>query len=166
MKKLGIVGLLIGGFGLLFLHAQTPPASGPIVQKLDPALDAVISTGTKLDVLKEDYFGFVEGPVWMPQAGGGYLLFSDMGANAVYKWDPKGGLSMFLEKSGLTGAEFPVANIINNGRLNVAIVGSNGLARDKEGRLLLCTHGDRSLVRLEKDGKRTTLADKYEGKRL
>jgi gluconolactonase len=44
--------------------------------------------------------------------------------------------------------------------------GSNGLAFDFEGRLLLCEHGDRRIARLEPDGQKTTLAARYQGKRL
>ena len=44
--------------------------------------------------------------------------------------------------------------------------GSNGLLMDRQGRLVLCQHGDRRVARLEPDGKFTTLADKYMGKRL
>lgn len=150
--------------GLSLVRAQAPSGPGKAVVKLDQALDAIISTSAKLEPLVEDYFGFTEGPVWSP--AGGYLLFSDIGANRVYKWAPKGGLSVFLERSGYAGTDLTEANVINNGRLNVAIVGSNGLTIDREGRLILCTHGDRSLVRLEKDGPRTVLADRYEGKRL
>jgi gluconolactonase len=50
--------------------------------------------------------------------------------------------------------------------LMVALLGSNGLAQDREGRLVFCAHGERSIVRLEKNGSRTTLADRFEGKRL
>src|SRR6185369_11644700 len=44
--------------------------------------------------------------------------------------------------------------------------GSNGLAFDPQGRLTICEHGNRRVTRLEKDGKLTVLADRYEGKRL
>ena len=44
--------------------------------------------------------------------------------------------------------------------------GSNGLFVDTQGRLHLCEHGDRRVTRIEKDGKKTVLADKFEGKRL
>ena len=41
------------------------------------------------------------------------------------------------------------------------------LTLDAEGRLVACDHGNRRVYRLENDGKtKTTLADKYEGKRL
>jgi gluconolactonase len=44
--------------------------------------------------------------------------------------------------------------------------GTNGLTLGKEGRIVACAHGDRAIVRLEKDGKRTVLVDKFEGKRF
>jgi gluconolactonase len=46
------------------------------------------------------------------------------------------------------------------------LYGSNGLTLDREGRILMDANGDRAVERLEKDGKRTTLADHFEGKRL
>ena len=164
MKKIALSVLLLIGLAVSVMRAQTP--SGSAVVRLDPALDLIISPTAKLETVKEDYFGSTEGPLWVREGRAGYLLFSDVGANRVYKWVPGGGLSVFLERSGFTGTDLPMANVINNGRLNVAILGSNGLALDREGRLILCTHGDRSIVRLEKDGTRTVLADRYEGKRL
>src|SRR6187401_3384137 len=44
--------------------------------------------------------------------------------------------------------------------------GTNGLVLDPEGRLVCCCHGDRVIKRIEKDGKLTVIADKYDGKRL
>jgi gluconolactonase len=96
-------------------------------------------------------------------------VFSDIAANRIYKWDPKTGLSVFLEGSGYSGTASPIYDHVNvncTGRLCVALIGSNGLARDREGRLIVCTHGDRTLYRLEKDGTRTVLVDHYEGKRI
>jgi gluconolactonase len=44
--------------------------------------------------------------------------------------------------------------------------GSNGLTLDGEGRLTINQHGNRRVIRLEKTGAVTVLADRYEGKRL
>jgi gluconolactonase len=71
-----------------------------------------------------------------------------------------------MERSGFTGTDLSPFNVGNNGRLLVSTVGSNGLALDREGRLVLTAQGDRAIVRIEKDGTRTTLADRYDGKRL
>jgi gluconolactonase len=166
MKKLLIGALVAITAGLSVARGQTP--SGVSVIRLDPAFDAIVPQQAKVEILKNDYFGFTEGPVWMTE--GQYLLFSDMGANKIYKWTPKGELSVFLDPSGYTGDPRKVRDamqsVLNNGRLWVNLVGSNGLAVDREGRLILCARGDRALVRLEKTGQRTTLADRFEGKRF
>ena len=67
--------------GLIFvalLCAQAPaPVPRPFqVVRLDPALDAIVSTDAKIETLGE-HFGLTEGPVWIPDPAGGYLLFSD-----------------------------------------------------------------------------------------
>src|SRR5256712_14139475 len=46
------------------------------------------------------------------------------------------------------------------------MIGSNGLALDRQGRLIIATWAGRSIDRVEKNGKRTVLADRYEGKRF
>ena len=148
-----------------FDAAQTGPVSNAVI-RLDPALDALIAPNAKPELLKGDYFGAVEGPVWVG-TGGGYLLFSDMAANVIYKWTPDGQLSVFLEKSGYTGNDLNnVGGQYTNGRLHVLLIGSNGLTLDRQGRLIIAGMTDRNVTRVEKDGTRTTLADRYEGKRL
>jgi gluconolactonase len=84
------------------------------------------------------------------------VLFSDIPNNVVNKWKQGEGLTEFLKPSGYTGtAPF-------TGREP----GSNGLTFDREGRLVLCQHGDRRISRLDGPGRFTTLVDRYEGKRL
>jgi gluconolactonase len=132
----------------------------------DPALDAIVAADTPLEVLGE-HFGLTEGPVWIKDANGGYLLFSDCAANVIYKWQPNAPLSVFLEKSGFTGRDnLNVGQQTIAGRLAILLIGSNGLALDPQGRLIITAMADRTLVRLEKDGSRTTLADRYDGKRF
>jgi len=144
--------------------AQSAPQNA--VVRLDASLDALIPTSAKAELLKGDYFGATEGPVWV-DAAGGYLLFSDMAANVIYKWTPKGQLSVFLEKSGYTGNDVNnVGGQYTNGRLHLLNIGSNGLTLDRDGRLIIAGMTDRNVTRLEKDGTRTTLADTYDGKRL
>ena len=134
--------------------------------RLDPALDAIITADAKLEVLGE-HFGLTEGPVWIREGGSGYLLFSDCAANVIYKWQPDAPLSVFLERSGFTGANnLNAGQQTKSGRLAILLIGSNGLALDPQGRLIITAMADRTLVRLEKDGTRTVLADRYEGKRL
>ncbi len=147
---------------LLALRLQAQGANE--VVRLDPALDQIISTDTKVEKLA-DGFGFVEGPVWV--RSGGYLLFSDIPANVIDKWTPDGKVSVFLKPSGFTGSDpSDVGSQNNNGQAQVTLLGSNGVTLDREGRIVFCTHGDRNVVRIEKDGKRAVLADRLEGKRL
>ena len=75
--------------------------------------------------------------------------------NTVFQWQDGKGVSVFLKPSGYT-SKSP-----RSGE-----PGSNGLIIDRQGRLVLCQHGDRRVARLESDRTFTTLADKYMGKRL
>ena len=84
---------------------------------------------------------FTEGPAWSPE---GFLLFSDIPANRIYRWDEGRQPDVFREPSH----------------------NSNGLAFDARGRLLACEHGARRVSRTEADGSVTVLAERFEGKRL
>ena len=128
-------------------------APAPAVVRLDPRLDQIVPADAMLEKIA-DGFAWAEGPVW--NRAGKYLLFSDVPNNRIIKWKEGEGTSVFLQPSGYSGAE-PFT-----GREP----GSNGLTFDKEGRLVFCQHGDRRIVRREKNGTITTLADRYEGKRL
>ena len=140
--------------------------TGEIV-RLDPSLGALVPAGAQIEKVA-DGFGFTEGPVWVHSGGAGFLIFSDIPANVIDKWNPQDKkVSVFLAKSGFTGADPGDAGYqLNNGHGMVTLYGSNGITLDKQGRVTFCTHGDRNVVRIEKDGKRTVLADRYEGKRL
>jgi len=121
--------------------------------RLDPRFDKLVPRDAKLEKIA-DGFTWVEGPVWNRE--GRYLLFSDIPKNSVFKWKEGEGVSLFLNPSGYTGSA-PFAG---------QEPGSNGLTFDAAGRLVLCAHGDRRIARLEPDGRRITLADRYEGKRI
>ena len=134
--------------------------------RLDPALDSILTKDSPLEVLGE-HFGLTEGPVWVQDSSGGSLLFSDCAANVIYKWQPNAPLSVFLERSGFTGTDnLNAGQQTVSGRLAILLIGSNGLALDPQGRLIITAMADRTLVRLEKDGSRTILADRYQGKRF
>jgi len=98
-------------------------------------------------------FEFTEGPVWTRD---GALLFSSPNTNTIYRWASAGVVTVFRPKSGYTGADI--------GRY--AQPGSNGLTFDPEGRLTICQHGNRRVIRVEPHGNVTVLADAYTGKRL
>lgn len=128
-------------------------ASGTLgsIERLDPALDELLAPDAKIEILVEG-IQWAEGPVWCK----GGLLFSDVPQNTVYRWTPEKGVGVYLQPSGYTGT------VPRGGE-----PGSNGLTLDHEGRLVLCQHGDRRVVRLEKDGKTVTpLAERFQGKRF
>jgi gluconolactonase len=127
------------------------------IERLDPRLDKLLAKDTKVYKVAGGFI-WCEGPVWVKD--GGYLLFSDIPRNVINKYDPKdGSVAAFLKPSGYTG------KIARGGKPGDE-PGSNGLMLDPEGRLTICEHGDRQVSRIEKDGKKTVLADKYMGKRL
>lgn len=136
------------------------------VVKLDSALDDIVSVDAKVEKIA-DGLTIGTGPLWVQKGSAGYLLFSDLTANVIDKWTPDGKLSVFLKPSGFTGTDPSGAGgLPNNGLTKGPTIGSNGLTMDRQGRIVFCSHGDRNVVRLEKNGKRTVLADRYEGKRL
>src|SRR5205823_8618742 len=144
--------------------AQQPPAERPFkIIRLDPALDDIIAPNAKLETLG-DHVGLTEGPVWIQEGKSGYLLFSDCAANVIYKWAPPGTLSVFMEKSGYTGTDALNAGqqTVSGGRVAILLIGSNGLALDPQGRLVITAMADRNLALWDK-GKRIVLADRYEG---
>jgi gluconolactonase len=127
------------------------PAMGKI-ERFDPRLDALVPKGAVIEKLTDGYI-WTEGPVWIPKRG--CLLFSDIPNNAIVQWSEKGGAKTFLKPAGYTGKD------PRGGES-----GTNGLLLDPKGRLVMCQHGDRRIVRVERDGSWTTLVDRYEGKRL
>jgi gluconolactonase len=145
---------------------QTPTDRPFTIVKNDPRLDAIIDPGAKAESLG-DRFGLTEGAVWIREGNSGHLLFADMLDNVIYRWDPGKGISVHLENVGYTGKDFlHVGQQTRRGRSAVLLIGPNGLSLDPEGRLVACAMPDRSVVRYEKDGTRTVMADKFEGKRF
>jgi sugar lactone lactonase YvrE len=86
-------------------------------------------------------FEFTEGPLWHPD---GFLLFSDIPANTIYKWQPDREAEVFRRPSG----------------------NANGNTFDREKRLITAEHGNRRVSRTEADGTIITLVEEFEGKKL
>jgi gluconolactonase len=138
--------------------ALVPQTPAPRIERLDPALDKLIAPDARIETLAEGY-DWSEGPVWVKEDGG-YLLFSDVPQNVVYKWKEGAGARPYLKPSGYTGTE------PRGGEM-----GSNGLTLDESGRLVLCQHGDRRVARMDAplsspQPNFSTLADRYDGKRF
>lgn len=89
-----------------------------------------------------DGFRWLEGPVWFGDMQ--CLLFSDIPNDRIMRWSEAGGIEVFRQPAG-----FP-----------------NGQTRDRQGRLITCSHHNRCVMRTELDGEVTVLADRFEGKRL
>lgn len=148
MKK-SLLLLLAAPFVACAVESKTSVTVGRI-ERLDPAFDAVIAADAKLEKLAEG-FRWSEGPVWY--AGG--VVFSDVPKNIAHRWKEGATTAeIFLQPSGLLT---PTPGFREEG--------SNGLALDGQGRLLLCQHGERRIARYE-NGKFTSLADRFEGKRF
>ena len=127
------------------------------VDRFDASLDTLIAKDAVIEVLCGG-FEWAEGPVWVPEKEnkfGGFVLFSDIPHNRVMKWQEGKGVSIFMKPAGYTG-------VADYGREP----GSNGLALDAAGRLVLCEHGDRRISALTKGGGKVTLADRWNGKRF
>jgi gluconolactonase len=136
---------------LMYSLAALPLFAQQDVLRLDPAVDKIVPPDAKVEKLAGG-LRFTEGPVWTRD--GGYLLFSDLPANAIMKWSSSGGVAVF-RKQIFTGT-YP----------DGVLIGSNGLTLDRQGRVVAAEHGNRRISRFEKDGKTTVLADRFEGKRL
>lgn len=104
------------------------------------AAESLIANGATLKKLHGD-FEFIEGPVADPE---GNVYFSDIPANKTYIWTVDGELKLFREDTG----------------------GANGLNFDADGNLYFCEGTVQRVTMMDKDGKLTTIVDKYKGKRL
>lgn len=143
--------VLAGGFPVSTFAAN--PVVGRI-RRLSPQMEAVAAPDAVIEQLA-DGFVWSEGPVWVKD--GGYLVFSDVPANTMYRWSPSQGASVFLKPSGYDG---PPTTIFRE-------PGSNGMALDANGALLVCDHGNRSISKVDlKTRKKTILLDRFQGKRF
>jgi gluconolactonase len=159
-----IVALVAGLTAVL--GAQAPGGTPFRIERLSPGIDAVIAADMTLETLG-DRFALTEGALWVPDGKDGYLLFSDNAANVIYKWARNAPLSVFLENSGFTGKDNSAVGAQTvAGRVAILLIGSNGLALDPQGRVVVTAMADRTVYRLEQDRSRTLLADRFEGKRF
>ena len=113
----------------------------PQHQIIDERFRSFVLGNAELETLATDC-RWLEGPVWF--ADHQLLLFSDVPNDRVLRWHASGGTSVFREPAGF----------------------ANGHARDRTGRLVECSHLQRTVMRTEFDGSRTLLADRYDGRRL
>lgn len=143
--------VLLSAFASTAFAAETAPAPAPefkgSIERLDPALDKLIASDAKIELLASG-FNWSEGPVWHNNA----IVFSDVPENTAFIWkEGDNAASVFLKPSG---------SLKEDGQ------GSNGLAVDGKGSLILTQQGERRIARLEKDGGFTALVTHYQGKRF
>ena len=127
------------------------------IERLDPALDALISPEARMEILA-DGFEWTEGPVWVAQED--YLLFSDIPQNSVFQWSEEDSIVLYLKPAGS-----------NDGQEAGKEPGSNGLTLDENQNLILCQHGARQVARMNAPlnnpkSEYTPLVTHYEGQRL
>jgi gluconolactonase len=149
----GLLAVLAFGSSCVDAHAQQDSLQRIEIVRLDARFDRLVPLNVTIEKIAGGH-QWVEGPVWNRKEG--YLLFSDVGKNSVYKWQEGKGESLFLKPSGYTG-KTPFDGLEP---------GSNGLTYDPQGRLVLAEHGDRRVARLERNGQKTTLVDRFDGKRI
>jgi len=145
---------------LLALGVCTANAAAPTkideatIDRWDPAMDAIVPKDWKVEKLGEG-FGWAEGPIWVKS--GGYLLFTDVPGNKMWKWSEKGGLEKFLDPSG---AANPDMNVWRE-------AGANGLAILDKKNILLADTGNRGIQKLNlQTKKKTPVAMSFEGKKF
>ncbi|HRO45178.1 SMP-30/gluconolactonase/LRE family protein [Agriterribacter sp.] len=127
------------------------------IQSLDPSLENIIDSTAPVEIIAEG-FNWTEGPLWAESEK--MLLFSDIPPNKIFKWTEAKGAELYLTPSGYTGT------VPRTGE-----PGSNGLLLNREGKLVLCQHGDRRMAIMDAplnapEAAFVSLADNYGGKRF
>ncbi len=107
----------------------------------DPRFAHYVLANAQLEELAGG-FRWIEGLVWMGDAN--CLLFQDLPRDRTMRWIEGAGVSVYREPSGY----------------------ANGQKRDRQGRLISCSHRERCLFRTELDGRVTRLVDSHGGRRL
>lgn len=127
------------------------------IERLDASLDAIIDSNAVVEIIAEG-FDWSEGPLWIEDRK--MLLFSDVPANTIYKWTEEKGKEVYLTPSGYTG------QAARGGE-----TGSNGLLLNREGKLVMCQHGNRQMAWMNStlDAPKPvfeTIANNYQSKKF
>ncbi|QJD69450.1 SMP-30/gluconolactonase/LRE family protein [Xanthomonas campestris pv. badrii] len=136
---------------------DTPPPRFTTIgqlQRFDQRFSTVVAADARIEKLAEG-FTWSEGPAWV--RNGGYLLFTDVPENTLYRWSEDAGLSVLLSPSGYVGPE----------QATLREAGANGLYAEPSGTVLLADSGTRIVARLDPaTRKKTPLATRFDGKRF
>jgi gluconolactonase len=107
------------------------------IERTDPSINSIIAENADVEIIAEG-FNWSEGPLWIDDQK--MLLFSDVPENIIYKWTEEKGKEIYLKPSGYTGVT------PRGGEM-----GSNGLVLSKDGKLVLCQHGNRQMAWMDAD---------------
>lgn len=121
--------------------APVAPALIPRHEVIEPRFASFVLANAALEPLVEGC-RWLEGPVWF--ADQRVLLVSDLPHDRILRVTEAGEVSVYRQPAGFV----------------------NGQTRDREGRLIACSHGHRSVTCTALDGTLETLVDRYRGKRL
>jgi hypothetical protein len=113
----------------------------PVIEVRDARLEELLDPAIEFEVLA-DALDFAEGPAWREPDG--YLLFSDVAMDVIYRWDAA---------AGVTECRRPSRK-------------SNGLGYDGLGRLLACEHASSTVTRTERDRTVAPIAERWSGRAL
>lgn len=128
--------LFLSFVSFLACRDTTPPLrTAGSIQSLDPSLEKITDTTAPVEIIAEG-FKWTEGPVWVESER--MLLFSDIPSNKIFKWTESKGTELYLTPSGYTGTAARTGE-----------PGSNGLLLNRDGRLVLCQHGDRRIAMMD-----------------
>lgn len=138
-------------------HSQMKYPTTGRIERYDSSINAILGPDAKAEIIATG-FEWSEGPLWLEKQK--TLLFSDVPRNTVYQWTEAGGTKVYLTPSGYTDSAKRGGE-----------TGSNGLLLDKEGRLVLCQHGNRQMARMNAPVDKpaptfTALAKAYKGKKF
>jgi gluconolactonase len=126
-------------------------------ERIDPSLTSIVDTDATVSIIA-DGLEWSEGPLWIEKEK--MLLFSDVPKNCIYKWTAEKGMELYLKPSGYTSAASRAGE-----------TGSNGLALNNKGQLLLCQQGERRIAVMNAPIDKpkadfTVIADSYNGKKF
>jgi gluconolactonase len=151
-------GLSLGLAGMVAQAAETAVPMTKVeearIDRWDPAMDAIVPKDWRIEKLAEG-FGWAEGPIWVKN--GGYLLFTDVPGNKMWKWSQKGGLEKFLDPSGAANADPAVWRE----------AGANGIALYDSRSIVYADTGNRVIQQLNlASKKKKALATNFEGRKF
>jgi gluconolactonase len=141
-------------------------ASDAAVLMLAPSAATLVAADARLETLYT-HDSIFDGPAWVRHGGSGYLIFSDVPGDVIDKLNPDGSVSAYLQQIFTLGDPSEAYESFGlHGQKKFRMLGADGITLDRRGRVVYCAYSDGEVVRLDANGKRTILADRFAGRRL